>query len=213
MFTVIVNLKTYPETIGNNSKTFMGKISKIQKPGYELKIAPPFTSLHYSSIYEEIIAQHVDHQSPGPYTGSVLIEDLMENGIRASLLNHSERRVGLDNAIKTLKRATDLGFTLYICCETLEEIEKLSINGAGYIAYEPKELIGGNISVSTAKPEIIQKGADICKDHGSILLVGAGVKNSDDVRVSKSLGAGGILIASGIVKAKDPLYTLNSLMI
>ena len=213
MFTVIVNLKTYPETIGNNSKTFMGKISKIQKPGYELKIAPPFTSLHYSSIYEEIIAQHVDHQSPGPYTGSVLIEDLMENGIRASLLNHSERRVGLDNAIKTLKRATDLGFTLYICCETLEEIEKLSINGAEYIAYEPKELIGGNISVSTAKPEIIQKGADICKDHGSILLVGAGVKNSDDVRVSKSLGAGGILIASGIVKAKDPLYTLNSLMI
>ena len=213
MFTVIVNLKTYPETIGKNSKTFMGKISKIQKPGYELKIAPPFTSLHYSSIYEEIIAQHVDHYPPGPFTGSVLIEDLLESGITASLLNHSEKRVGMDNAIKTIKRAEELGFTLYICCETLEEIEKLSINGAKYIAYEPKELIGGNISVSTAKPEIIQKGSDICREHGSILLVGAGVKNADDVRVAKNLGAGGILISSGVVKAKDPLYALNSLMI
>ncbi|MEM3370067.1 MAG: triose-phosphate isomerase, partial [Candidatus Micrarchaeia archaeon] len=36
------------------------------------------------------------------------------------------------------------------------------------------------------------------------VLCGAGIKNSEDVRIAIELGARGILVASGITKAKDP---------
>ena len=36
------------------------------------------------------------------------------------------------------------------------------------------------------------------------LIVGAGIKEGHDVRISMSLGAKGVLVASGIDKAKDP---------
>ena len=206
-------MKSYKETIGKNSVEFIKNISKIHKSGYELKIAAPYTSLHLSTNYKEIISQHVDYEKPGAHTGSIIMEDLMENGVKESLLNHSERRVGLEVANQTIQRSSELGFTLYVCCETVDEIEKLCTMGAKHVAYEPKELIGGDISVSTSKPEIIKEGAEICKKHGSILLVGAGVKNGEDVKIAKMLGAGGILVASGVVKAKDPFNALNSLMI
>ena len=43
-----------------------------------------------------------------------------------------------------------------------------------YIAYEPPELIGGNVSVSSAKPEIIAQAAKACNGKTK-LLVGAGL--------------------------------------
>ena len=69
-------MKSYKETIGKNSVEFIKNISKIHKSGYELKIAAPYTSLHLSTNYKEIISQHVDYEKPGAHTGSIIMEDL-----------------------------------------------------------------------------------------------------------------------------------------
>ena len=73
------------------------------------------------------------------------------------------------------------------------------------MAVEPPELIGGNVSVSKAKPEIIEKSVEKVKEiTGDVkVLCGAGIKNREDVAKAIELGSDGILLASGIVKAKD----------
>jgi len=47
---------------------------------------------------------------------------------------------------------------------------------------------------------------------GVKVLTGAGVKNGDDVRMAVELGTCGVLLASGVVKAEDPLGTLYELV-
>jgi triosephosphate isomerase (TIM) len=42
-------------------------------------------------------------------------------------------------------------------------------------------------------------------------LVGAGVKNGKDVQIALKLGAKGVLLASGVTKAKDPMAVLLDL--
>ncbi len=78
------------------------------------------------------------------------------------------------------------------------------------IAVEPPELIGGDISVSKAQPEIIEKSVRLVGENK--LLVGAGVKNGHDVRIAMSLGASGVLLASGVTRAVDPESVLLDLI-
>jgi len=43
------------------------------------------------------------------------------------------------------------------------------------------------------------------------VLVGAGVKDKDDVSIALALGASGVLLASGVTKASDPYSSLLDL--
>ena len=75
---------------------------------------------------------------------------------------------------------------------------------------EPPELIGGDISVSRAGPEIIEDSVNLVGENR--LLVGAGIKDAEDVRIALSLGASGVLLASGVIKADDPYSALMELV-
>ncbi len=44
------------------------------------------------------------------------------------------------------------------------------------------------------------------------MLCGAGVTNGEDVKAAIELGADGVLLASGVVKAKDPRAALLDLV-
>ena len=79
---------------------------------------------------------------------------------------------------------------------------------------EPPELIGGDISVTSANPKIVQDTVEAVKavDSSVSVLCGAGVKTGDDVYTALQLGADGVLLASGVVKAKDPRAVLEDLI-
>jgi triosephosphate isomerase len=79
---------------------------------------------------------------------------------------------------------------------------------------EPPELIGGDISVTTANPGIVSGTVEAVKsvDSGIKVLCGAGVKNGNDVKTAVDLGAEGVLLASGVVKAKDPESVIRDLI-
>ncbi|MFH1229459.1 MAG: triose-phosphate isomerase, partial [Candidatus Aenigmatarchaeota archaeon] len=79
---------------------------------------------------------------------------------------------------------------------------------------EPPELIGGDISVSTAQPEIIKTAVNCVKSvsPNTKVLCGAGVKTSEDVRKSIELGASGVLLASGVAKAPDIKKAMEELI-
>ncbi len=213
MFKSIVNFKVYREGIHGNGEKLARDLSSIRKENYDLIMAVSSPQLYLASKYKGIIAQHVDPFESGAHTGAIIIEELLNMGVNGSLLNHSERKVPMNHITRCIEEGEEKGFTLYICSESLEETRFLCEAGAKYIAYEPPELIGGNISVSAAKPEIVRESAELCKSYNSVLLVGAGVKRGEDVIACKNLGAQGILVSSGVVKSERPVDALNSLMI
>jgi len=69
------------------------------------------------------------------------------------------------------------------------------------------------MSVTTADPDIVSGSVETVKDINKNVkvLCGAGVKNGRDVAKSIELGAEGVLLASGIVKAKDKESVIRDL--
>lgn len=210
---VIVNFKNYPEATLENSSKLLKKLSSVKVPeGYCTGYCVSPIDLGRNLDMKGILAQHVDEDLPGSSTGKVTIEGLIEAGISGSLLNHSENRIPRGKIEKVLERAKEKEFRVILCVESEEEAGLYAPLHPTYIAYEPPELIGGDISVSSARPEIIGKVVDVCNRYKVPVLVGAGVKNRDDLLKSLELGARGVLIASGIVRSSDPAGSLNSLM-
>jgi triosephosphate isomerase len=96
-----------------------------------------------------------------------------------------------------------------VCAENDDEGYKFAQMGADFVAVEPPDLIGGNVSVSSARPELIT--AAVAKIGQGKVIIGAGIKTGEDVRIALSLGAAGVLVASGVVKAADQEAALRDL--
>ena len=77
---------------------------------------------------------------------------------------------------------------------------------------EPPELIGSGISVSKSKPEIVSDTVKLVQrvNPQMPILCGAGISTAEDVSKALELGTRGVLVASGIVKAKDPYSVLRA---
>ncbi len=92
-----------------------------------------------------------------------------------------------------------------LCVKDVAEVKKYVKLNPDYIAIEPPELIGSGKAISKEKPDLIFKAADIIKNakNSTKLLCGAGIVSGEDVSKAIELGSKGILVASGIIKAKD----------
>jgi len=83
-----------------------------------------------------------------------------------------------------------------------------------FVAVEPPELIGSGIPVSKANPEIVSGSVGAVKKINPKVrvLCGAGISTGDDVASAIELGTVGVLLASGVIKAKDPRAALFDLV-
>lgn len=86
--------------------------------------------------------------------------------------------------------------------------------GPNYVAIEPPELIGSGIPVSKSEPEIVENSVKAAKNVNPDVkvLCGAGIGKHEDYVTAMDLGAEGVLLASGVVKAKDPKAALEELV-
>ncbi len=213
--TIIINLKHYQVSSGPLAERFLSSFIGLEpKEGAEIIFALNPIDLRLARSFPELkfYSQHSDPVTYGANTGQISIESLMDLGISGTLLNHSERRLDYNIVASTVDIARRHNFPAVVCAENLEEAGKYAKMRPQFVAYEPPELIGGNISVTTAKPEIIGEVVNRCGEFDVPVLVGAGVKSSKDLAKSLELGARGILIASGIVLSKDPISSLTSLI-
>lgn len=206
---LIINFKTYHESTGPNALKLAQSIdSAVENAPTDVIIAVQAFDL--SEIAKtvknvKVISQHIDGVGYGAHTGHILPEEAKSHGAVGTLINHSEYNIDLEYIGKTIDMA-QVHFPDYtiVCTPTYESTVELDTNfDPRKIAFEPPELIGGDISVSTAQPEIIKKVVDI--SHERQILVGAGIKTLDDIKISLDLGAIGVLVASGVVKAEDPV--------
>ena len=213
---ILVNLKTYREGMGENAVRLAKTAEQVHiKTGASIAVAPQLADLKIviDSSETPVFAQHVDPVGMGQFTGHVLPESVAEAGCVGTLINHSERQLPLEVIKATVKRAREADLVTVICVDTVEKGRQVAAFSPEAIAIEPPELIGSGISVSKAKPEVVSGAVTAIKHVNSKIrvLCGAGVTNGEDVVAAQKLGAEGILVASGVVKAKDPQAALLDL--
>ncbi len=210
---ILLNLKLYPQTFAHQALDFAAMAKSVsQQTG--VKIYPVVSALDAVEIHQklgiEVYLQHVDPFLEGPHSGFISPLHAQSLGIKGSLLNHSEHRLK-PGTIKSLLKHWPQNFDSVLCLQTLGQLNSWAKNlNPTFFAYEPKEYIGNSqISVSTGKPQQVQKFAEILGDKK--LLIGAGIHQSADVSTGLKLGAVGILVASAVVKASDPQKELMAL--
>lgn len=214
---IVLNFKTYPEVLGKKGWDLAKRLAKAaDDTGASVVLCPPTTDLAHVSrlVHIPVFAQHVDAVEPGQRTGWTPPDALLEAGVAGTLINHSERKVAWEEMAKVIPRCRTLGLEVIGCADDPAEAETLAKLSPEYIAIEPPELIGRDVSVTTAKPEVISRAVD--RIHGVdprvTVLCGAGVKTRKDVAKALELGTSGVLLSSGIVKAKDPEKALRDLV-
>lgn len=214
---VILNYKTYLESSGVNALKLAKDLeSAAIESGITMVASPQAADIY--RINEEtslpIFAQHIDPVSPGGHTGSNLIETLIEAGISGSLINHSEQRMKLADIDEVVKMCNANDIESCVCTNNIETSKAIATIAPTAVAVEPPELIGTGIPVSQAQPEVVE---DTVKEVKAInknvkVLCGAGITTGDDMRAAMDLGADGVLLASGIIKAESPKDALLDLV-
>ena len=206
----IINLKAQEVAFNENLDTFIEKVEKCSDLAQELGVHLVLCINSYDlkdavlkSRNVEIYAQHCDPVDFGSHTGSIPTSVIVRLGAIGTLISHSEKYLSVEDSFERFKAAKEMYIETCVCARDVDRVIELQDVGIkGLIAIEPPELIGGDISVSTANPQIISSAVEVLQE-GTILLAGAGVKNRDDVKKAIELGTHGILVSSGVVKAKD----------
>lgn len=206
---IIVNFKTYSEATGRRALKLAEDAEKASlESGVCIAVAPQFVDIPpiVEAVEIPVFAQHIDPIKPGSHTGHILPEAVKEAGAVGTLINHSERRLKLADIDAAVKRARDVGLTSLVCTNNADVSASAAALKPDMIAVEPPELIGTGIPVSKAKPEVVTGTVDLVKriNPNVVILCGAGITSPDDVSAAITLGTEGVLVASGIVKAKDP---------
>jgi len=203
----IINCKNYDEISGEKIIK-LAKISQRISKKYKIPIAiaPPHHLIPLITKFNVIIlAQHLDDKKVGSTTGFMIPEIVKKSKIDGSLINHSEHRISekeIKNLVKRLKR---LRLKTVLCVKNVNELKKYLKLNPTFIAIEPPELIGTGKAISTERPQLITKAVTGVKSakNSTKLLCGAGIVSGKDVTRAKELGSKGILVASGIVKARN----------
>lgn len=214
----IINLKNYLEISGDKALAITKEAEKVSyKLDTEIIIAPPQPLLTWiaKNTVLKVISQHLDLQKPGASTGFFIPEIVKEAGGIGSIINHSEHQINFEVVKSLIEKMQSLGLLAFVCTKNLSEFRFISSMQPDYIAIEPPELIGTQMSISTEKPTLISESAQFLKGENkkSKLICGAGINKPEDVRIAVELGASGILAASSIVKSNnwyEKIYELAS---
>ena len=213
---MVVNFKTYMEATGKRAIE-LAKVAEdvSRETGVTIIVAPQFTDIEPVSKTVDIpvFSQHMDAVKPGAHTGHVLAEAVKSAGADGSLLNHSERRINPPEIAESVKLCAEADLRSLVCADTTEASVGIAKMIPDMIAIEPPELIGTGISVSKARPELITESVNEIRrlNRRVKVLCGAGVTSAEDVSKALELGSEGVLVASGIVKSKDPRIVLQSM--
>ena len=210
---ILVNFKTYSEATGRKAEKLAKTAEKISlETEVCIGIAPQFVDIASiaNAVSIPVFAQHIDPIAPGSFTGHILSEAVRERGAVGTLINHSERRLKLADIDATITRARESDLLSVVCTNNAAVSAAAAALKPNMIAVEPPELIGTGIPVSKAKPEVVSGTVDLVKriNPDVVILCGAGVTRGEDVAAALRLGTEGVLVASGVVKAKDPYEVL-----
>lgn len=213
----LLNLKSYPNAIGRGADRFarlLVRAGTARRVGMALAAPPPELARLAAFRGLPIVAQHCDPDPPGAHTGAIVAEALRAAGVAGSLVNHSENPRPAKVVDETVARLHAVGLPAIVCAPDVRAAARLAASGPEFLAVEPPELIGGPVSVSSARPELIAGTVRAVhrRSPRTAVLCGAGIQDRHDVEVAFRLGAEGVLVASSVVKAAAPGRALAQLL-
>ncbi|HYY66469.1 MAG TPA: triose-phosphate isomerase [Nitrososphaeraceae archaeon] len=203
---LIINFKNYVEISAEKTIQLANTAQKIaDKLEAEVVLAPPQPSIAIviQNVKIPVLCQHVDDAKMGSTTGFFIPEMAKSYGAAGSLINHSEHRLDYKTINNLVQRLFQLNMTSIVCARTPYEVEEIAKFSPNFIAIEPPELIGSGKAVSKEKPFIIIDSLKAVAKYSKStkVICGAGIMDRNDVASAVQLGADGILVASGVVKA------------
>ena len=212
---IIVNFKTYLEATGKKAVEIAKDAARVAKEtGVTIVVAPQLIDIAAiaGAVEIPVFAQHVDPIKPGNSTGHVLAESVLEAGAVGTLINHSERQLKLSDIDSIVSLCREKGLVSCVCANNPRVSAATAVIQPDIVSVEPPELIGTGIAVSKAQPEIVTNTVKLVRDCNSkvVILCGAGISQSEDVSTALKLGTQGVLVASGIVKAKNPYSIIRA---
>ena len=212
---VVVNFKTYQTAHGLSAENLAKIMENLES---NARIVAVVSAFDLSSVVNiapnlEVWTQHLDPIQFGSNTGWLHPDTAIERGAKGTLINHAEHKVSIEHIAMLLDQVPE-DFTVCACAADIEEAKSLAALRPTFVAVEPPELIGGDVSVTSADPKIVTGTVDAVRDISADvgILCGAGVKNGSDVSMALELGTSGVLLASGVTKSSNPLEALNDLI-
>ncbi len=212
---IIVNFKTYANALGTKGVTLARALAAVQSRKYTIAVAPTLLTLReIASFGIPVFAQHADPVLEGTHTGSISIREVKKMGVTGVILNHSEQKIALPFLKQTIGLCKKERLTTVVCASTLEEVKSVAKWKPDYIAYEPPELIGRKISVTTAEPRVIGQAVKITRQisRSTKVLCGAGVHTAEDVQTASRLGCSGVLLSHAIMQSRNPRLALSKIL-
>ena len=208
---LILNFKNYLEVAGRASIELAKAARQVSKSlDGRIKIVAcppqPALSLVKENVDIPVFAQHVDDAKEGSTTGYFIPEIAKSFGAQGSLINHSEHRIERPETIQNLvDNLRKLQMVSVVCARSSTEVADIARFKPDYIAIEPPELIGSGKAVSKENPAIVTESIESAAKVSQEVRVicGAGITDAADVRSALKLGAKGILVASGVIKANS----------
>lgn len=211
---MIVNFKAYSEGIRKGEEIALAAREINENREVFVAIAPDFIQLKSLVEFAPVFAQHTDAVNPGSSTGRITPEMVKASGATGSLINHSERPLILSDIEFLIRAFRELELTSVVCTNNIPISKAVAALTPDFIAIEPPELIGTGIPVSKADPGIVEGAVKAVQkvDRNIMVLCGAGISEYEDFVAALDLGAKGVLLASGVVKAKNPGMKLKELV-
>ena len=212
---VVVNFKTYQTAHGASAEELARAMSSIET---DARLVAAVSAIDLSAVVAaapelEVWTQHLDPIRFGSNTGWLHPDTAVERGATGTLINHAEHKVSIEHVAMLLDQVPE-DFCVCACAADIDEAQALAALGPTYVAVEPPELIGGDVSVTSADPGIVSGTVaavrEVTDEVG--ILCGAGVKSGADVATAMELGTTGVLLASGVTKADDPGAALDDLV-
>jgi len=209
---ILVNLKAYP---CDPIEVATAARDVADASGVRIAVSPQAADIaRVAETGVETWAQHVSPNDHGSHTGSTLAEAVADNGAVGTLINHSENRLKLANIDASVRAAERADLEAVVCANNPTQVGAAAALTPDAVAVEPPALIGGDVSVATADPGIVEDAvaAADAVDSDVDVFCGAGVSTGDDIDAAGELGASGVLLASGVAKADDPVAVLEDLV-
>ncbi len=212
----MINFKAYETAFNANFVRQMALEASKIRSSLDVRVilaVPATVALIAKETYDDVFLEHVDPIGFGAHTGRIPPRSLKYLNIKGSIVNHSENKLVIRDVYRIISELKEEGLEVIACGDTPGEVAALAYASPTMIAVEPPELIGTGIPVSRAKPEVITSSIEALEkvNKDIPLLAGAGITSKEDVEKAVELGAKGILVASAVMKAKDPAKIMREL--
>ena len=126
----LINLKLYSETLGDNGRKLAEHAKRISdRLSLNIVLAPNFSDIRLLSGIIPVVAQHIDPVEPGAHTGSITAESVKTAGAIGTLINHSERKLSLEEISECIAHARKNGLMTVCCAESPEKAAELGWRG------------------------------------------------------------------------------------